>query len=103
MTLIESPFAASLTALYGPRTRAHGIAAARQQHFVLATVRSERSFVDATDTSSKCHNFLSISSSATVGPVDHHIGITPVLLHYHESAGISISPATRHLGRRRPQ
>jgi hypothetical protein len=60
VTLIESPLAASLPR-YLARTRAHGIAAARQQHFVLATVRSERSFAESADSSSKCHNFLSIS------------------------------------------
>jgi hypothetical protein len=90
VTLVESPLAASLWPRCLARTRAHGIAAARQHPFVLATIRSERSFVDATDTSRKCHNFLSISSQATVRGVDHHIGVTPALRHCHESAGISI-------------
>ena len=52
--------------------------------FVPATVRSERSFTDQLDSSSKCHNFLSMSSQAIAGPADHHVGVTTVLPAYYE-------------------
>src|SRR5260221_6229799 len=52
---------------------------ARQRHFVPATVHSERSFIDEPVASSKCHNFLSISSQATACAPDHHAGVTSLL------------------------
>ena len=67
---------------------------ARQRHFVLATVRSERSFSDATLSSSKCHNFLSISPQASACPGDRHVGVTPLLRGYYEP-GKRSSLATR--------
>ena len=44
--------------------------------FVLATVHGERSFIVDTDSSSKCHNFLSMSPGAESFPADHYVDIT---------------------------
>jgi len=69
--------------------------------FVLATVHAERSFIVGADSSSKCHNFLSMSPEAESLPLI----ITPLLRCHHERGGGYGFSASGRRGRllRRPQ
>jgi hypothetical protein len=94
VTLIEPPLAASLPARPGV-DRAPAWPPRASDTFVPATVQPERSFTDQPDSSSKCHNFLSMSSQAIAGPVGLPAGVTALLPGYYEWGKRSSSPARR--------
>ena len=78
VTLILSPARRLSASPPGVSIRAPAWPPRASDTFVPATVRSERSFTDQPDSSSKCHNFLSMSLQAIAGPVGLPAGVTPV-------------------------